>query len=94
MAEIEDLRRRLEVAETKLRLVLQGSGGQTEEEEQTDDGSGEKESAGASANHAGGERVQTSKRSGRKSHRGGEFILSRCGFCMLMFLTLSLDSKF
>lgn len=71
VAEIEDLRRRLDVAETELKLVLEGSGGQQEAEELTEGGSGQKEGPD-------GESVQTNQRSGRKSRRGDEFILSLC----------------
>lgn len=73
VAEIEDLRRRLEVAETELKLVLEGSGGQKEAEELTEGGSGAKERRRTPANGAEGETVQ-SQRSGRKSRRGDEFI--------------------
>ena len=73
MAEIEDLRRRLEVAETELKLVLEGSGGQKEAEELTEGSSGQKEGNGTPANGAEGETVPTSQRSGRKSRRGDEF---------------------
>lgn len=68
VAEIEDLRRRLEVAETELKLVLEGSGGQKEVEELTEGSSGEKEDSGAPTNGAEGETVH-SQRSGRKCRR-------------------------
>ena len=66
-AETEDLRRRLEVAETELKLLLEGGGGQDEAEELTEGSSGPKE--GRRTNGAEGETVQ-SPRSGRKSRRG------------------------
>lgn len=66
-AETEDMRRKLEAAETELKLVLEGHRGPKEAEEQTE--GGRPPSSGA-----GGETVQ-SQRSGRKSRRGDEFIL-------------------
>lgn len=69
MAEIEDLRRRLEVAEMELKLVLDGSRSQKEAEDLTEGGSRQKEGAD-------GTTVQTSQRPGRKSHRGDEFTMS------------------
>lgn len=73
-AETEDLRRRLEVAETELKLVLEGSGGQKEAEKLTEGSCRSKE-----GRRSEGETVQ-SQRSGRKSRRGDEFILSLCCF--------------
>ena len=68
VAEVEDLRRKLEVAE--LKLVLEGTRGQKEVEELTEGGDTEKEGRAASNNGAEGETVQLSHRSGRKSRRG------------------------
>lgn len=69
VAEIEDLRRRLEVAEMELKLVLEGSRGQQEAQELTEGGGRHEEGAD-------GTTVQTHQRLGRKSHRGNEFIVS------------------
>lgn len=71
MAETEDLRRRLEVAETELKLVLEGS--RKEVEELTEGGGGPKEAKTAPTSGAEGETVPTNQRSGRKSRRGDEF---------------------
>ncbi|CAI5692744.1 unnamed protein product [Oreochromis niloticus] len=63
VAEIEDLKRRLEVAETELKLALEGSRGQKDVEELTEGGSGQKEG------RVDVEVVQLEQRSGRKSRR-------------------------
>lgn len=69
-AETEELRKRLEVAEAELKLLLEGSGGQTEVERLTEGSCRSKEDRRSE--------VETvhSKRVGRKSLKGGEFILS------------------
>lgn len=72
VAEIEDLRRRLEVAEMELKLVLEGSRVQKEVEISTEESSVEK----ALTNGADEDAVQNSHRSGRKSHRGLVFFLA------------------
>lgn len=72
VAETEDLKRRLEVAETELKLVLEGSGGQKEAEELMEGSSRPKEGGRAPTNGEEGETVQ-SQRSGRK-RRGDESI--------------------
>lgn len=82
VAEIEDLRKRLEVAEAELKLVLEGSRGQNEAEELAEGGSRQKEGRRAPTNGAEGETVQTGHRSGRKSRRGDE----SCPFTVLFFL--------
>ena len=70
-SEIEALRRRLEVVETELKLVLEGNGGQEEPTE----GGGEQKRDGSALT------VQSGRRSGRKSHRGVELILIKlCRF--------------
>lgn len=76
-AETEDMRRRLEAAETELKLALQGHRGPKEAEGQTEGGSRPEEGRRAPSGGAEGETVQ-SQRSGRKSRRGDEFILSLC----------------
>lgn len=77
-AEIEDLKRRLEVAETELKLALEGSGGQKDAEELTEGGSGQKEG------RVDVEVVQLEQRSGRKSRRSEEFFLlnTLVSFCI------------
>lgn len=67
--EITDLRRRLEVAEMELKVLLEGSRGQKEVEELTE-GDGRHKEGGE------GTTVQTHQRPGRKSHRGDEFFVS------------------
>ncbi|KAG7215375.1 hypothetical protein INR49_022543 [Caranx melampygus] len=69
VAEIEDLRKRLEVAETELKLVLSGRGGQKGAEDLTQDSSGQNEDRGAPINGAKEDSVQISHRSARKSFR-------------------------
>lgn len=78
MAEIEDLKRRLEVAETALKLALEGSGRQKDVEELTEGGSGQKEG------RVDVEVVQLEQRSGRKSRRSEEFFLlnTLVSFCI------------
>lgn len=76
-ADTEDMRRRLEAAETELKLALQGHRGPKEAEGQTEGGSRPEEGRRAPSGGAEGETVQ-SQRSGRKSRRGDEFILSLC----------------
>lgn len=78
MAEIEDLRKRLEVAETDLKLVLSGRGGQKEAEDLTQGGGGQTEDRRAPVNGAEEDSVQISHRSGRKSFRGDEFACALC----------------
>ncbi|XP_008302107.1 uncharacterized protein LOC103373879 [Stegastes partitus] len=63
VAEMKDLRRRLEEAESELKLVLDGSGGRKEAEELTEGGGREKEA------RREGDAVEGSQRSGRKSRR-------------------------
>lgn len=72
--ETEDLRRRLEVAETELKLVLEASRGQKEVEKLTAGSCGSKEGRSAPTSGAGAGTVQ-SLRSGRKSRRGDDIIL-------------------
>lgn len=69
-AETEDLRKRLQVAEAEPTLVLESSGGQTGVERLTEGSCRLKEDRRSE--------VETvhSKRAGRKSLKGGEFILS------------------
>lgn len=81
-AETEDLKRRLEVAETELKLVLEGSRGQEEVEKLTA-GSCRLEGRSAPTGGAGGGTVE-SQRSARKSRRGDEFILC-------VFLEMSME---
>ncbi|TNN66100.1 Zinc finger protein 782 [Liparis tanakae] len=73
VAEIEELRRRLEVAQTELKVVLEGSGGQELAEELTNElteqSGGEKECEGAPAHGRGAGETVRSQRSGRKSRR-------------------------
>lgn len=83
--ETEDLRRRLEVAEMELKLVLEGSRGQKEVEKLTV-GSCRLEGRSAPTSGAGGGTVE-SQRSGRKSRRGDEFILC-------VFLEMSMEKCF
>ena len=75
MTEIEDLRRRLEVAETELKLVLEGSRGQKEVEEPAGGATRQREGRRAPTNGAEAETVQISQHSGRKSRRGEGFVL-------------------
>lgn len=72
MAQIDDLTRRLEVAETELKLVLEGSGGQKEVEELTEGGSGQMGERLPRSSRA--ETGQSGQRPGRKSLRG-EFVM-------------------
>lgn len=78
MAEIEALRKRLEVAETELKLVLSGRDSQTEAEDLTQGSSGQDEDRRAAINGTEEESVQISHRSGRKSYRGFSV---HCGVC-------------
>lgn len=68
-AEAEDLRRRLEVAETELKLMLEDSGGQKDKERPME-GSSQLEEGGVSE----GETVQ-GQHSGRKKCRGEQLIM-------------------
>lgn len=72
-AETEDLRRRLEAAETELKLVLESYGGQKDVGKMTEESCRLKEGRCPSTSGAEAECVQ-SGRSGRKSCRGEAFI--------------------
>lgn len=63
VAEMDELRKRLEVAETELKLVLEGSRGRQEAEELTEGG-------------ADGQSTRTHQRLGRKNRRGDESYFS------------------
>lgn len=76
-AETEDVRKRLEAAEAELKLMLEGSRGQEEVEALTEGSGRSKEVKSAPIRGGQGENTQ-SRRSGRKSRRGAEFILSIC----------------
>lgn len=60
------------MAETELKLVLEGSRGQKEAQELTEGGSGQEGKKASPANGAEGETVPTNQRLGRKSRRGAE----------------------
>lgn len=68
-AEVEDLRKRLEVAETELKLMLEGSGGQSGKEKPME-GSCQLEEGRVSE----GETIK-SQHSGRKKCRGKQLIM-------------------
>lgn len=76
-AETDDMRKRLEAAEAELKLMLEGSRGQEEVEAPTEGSCRSKEDRSAPISGGEGENAQ-SRRSGRKSRRGVEFILSIC----------------
>lgn len=73
-AEIEALRRKLEVVEMELKLVLEGSGDQEEEEAPTEGGAERIEERSNQSGRAEGESVQSGQHSGRKRRRGEAFV--------------------